>query len=283
MEQAENEKLAGLTPDDKSDSPVLLNERLHSSYLGSNLHHPLSKTMIARNINSEMSTIESIPPFNHYYQPSADTSQAIIFSMATLAEYYDGNIGNHLCRIRGFMKLLCQQLQKHPHYQLMLTPANQLLIYHAALLHDIGKMRVPLDLNVKSGALSSEEFEVMAQHTEWGKAALELAEHQCSLDSKILAFAKEIAYSHHERWNGSGYPQGLKGNEIPVSARLMALADVYDGLITPKSYKPAMSHADTVEIIRGSRDNLFDPVVVDAFLETESEFRMIAAHYPIVS
>ena len=92
-----------------------------------------------------------------------------------------------------------------------------------------------------------------------------------------------MLYGEKMRWNGSGYPQGLKGNEIPVSARLMALADVYDGLITPKSYKPAMSHTDTVEIIRESRDNLFDPVVVDAFLETECEFKMIAAHYPIVS
>lgn len=281
MEQAENKKSAELIPDDTSDSPMLLNERPQSAYLGNPLHPSFSKSMLTRKVSPDMLSLDSIPMPHH--QPSADTSQAIIFSMATLAEYYDGNIGNHLCRIRGYMKLLCQQLHKHPHYQLVLTPANQLLIYHAALLHDIGKMRVPLDLNVKSGALSSEEFEVMAQHTEWGKEALALAEHQCGLDSKILAFAKEIAYSHHERWNGSGYPQGLKGNEIPVSARLMALADVYDGLITPKSYKPAMSHADTVEIIRESRDNLFDPVVVDAFLETESEFRIIAAHYPIVS
>lgn len=283
MQQTKNEKSAGLTTDDISDSHVLLNDRQHGPYLGSHLHHPLSKPMLSRSIPPEMITMESIPPFNHYYQPSADTSQAIIFSMATLAEYYDGNIGNHLCRIRDFMKLLCQQLQKHSHYQAILTPANQLLIYHAALLHDIGKMRVPLDLNIKSGALSSEEFETMVQHAVWGKDALELAEHHCGLDSKLLHFAKEIAYSHHERWNGSGYPQGLKGNEIPVSARLMALADVYDGLITPKSYKPAMSHADTVEIIRESRDNLFDPVVVDAFLETECEFKMIAAHYPIIS
>lgn len=283
MKQVDNQQSAGSNADEIAELHQQHHEKQLTPYLGSHLTHSLPTTRITKHIGANMIGLDSASQSHHYSQPSADTSQAIIFAMATLAEYYDGNIGNHLCRIQGFVKLLCQQLQKHPHYQAHLTPANQLLIHHAVLLHDLGKMRVPLDLNIKSGALTSEEFEIMLQHAAWGKEALELAEHQCGLDSKILAFAKEVAYSHHERWDGSGYPQGLKGNEIPVSARLMALADVYDGLITPKSYKPAMSHADTVEIIRESRDNLFDPVVVDAFLETESEFRMIAAHYPIVS
>lgn len=282
MHQADTKKSATQLPEKIADTHILLSEKLHTSFLDTRTHHPQIKPVVPKEYIHEPATAELIPPLNTYSTPNTDTSQAVIFSMATLAEYYDSNIGNHLSRIHDFMKLLCNQLQHHPRYQKILTPANQLLICHAALLHDIGKIRVPDAINIKSGQLSAEEFDCMIQHTRWGKEALESAEYHCGLDSKLFIFAKEIAYSHHERWNGSGYPQGLKGNEIPVPARLMALADVYDGLITPKTYKPAISHSDTVEIIGESRDNLFDPIVVDAFLEKEAEFKLIAARYPTI-
>ena len=216
--------------------------------------------------------------------PNVSTQQSdieqIVFSLAILAEADEPMIVNHLRRIQSYTRILMQQLQDHPDYRMVLTHEYQPVIAQAALLHDIGKMHLPTELKTKTGSLSSSEFQMMCEHTLFGKKALMQVERVSKHQSALIFFAKQIIYSHHERWDGSGYPLGLKQQQIPVPARLMALADVYDGLISPKSYKSALSHREASEIILSDDASLFDPVVLQAFSETESHFEQIAKEYP---
>ncbi len=156
-------------------------------------------------------------------------------------------------------------------------------VHRAALqvgaLHDIGKVGIPDRILLKPGKLTAEEFEIMKTHTTLGRDAIARAEVDLGDEVAFLSIAKEIAYCHQEKWNGTGYPQGLAGDAIPVSARLMALADVYDALISRRVYKAPMSHQQALEIIREGRGQHFDPDIVDAFLEIHEEFRAIAEHF----
>ncbi len=140
-------------------------------------------------------------------------------------------------------------------------------------------MGIPDSILLKPGPLTDDEFTIMKRHTDFGADALKAAIKQLGFDS-FLNIAMEIAKGHHERWDGSGYPEGLKGEDIPLSARLMALADVYDALISKRVYKPAFSHEKARGLIVKARGTHFDPVVVDAFVELEEEFKDIAAQYP---
>jgi putative two-component system response regulator len=203
------------------------------------------------------------------------TQAVMIESLATLAEYRDPETGGHIKRTQNYVKALAVQLKDHPRFQAELDEKTIELLYLSAPLHDIGKVGVPDQILLKGGRLDDAEFEQMKKHTLFGEEALRLTEQKLGR-STFLHLAREIAASHQEKWDGSGYPRGLKGAEIPVAGRLMALADVYDALISKRIYKPPMPHEKAVEIIRQGRGTHFDPDVVEAFLALEDTFRNIA-------
>ena len=152
------------------------------------------------------------------------------------------------------------------------------LLYKSAPLHDVGKVGIPDSILLKPGKLTDEEFMIMKTHAQLGADSLAVAEARLGSNS-FLRYARGIAASHHEKWDGSGYPQGLKGDAIPLSARLMALADVYDALISKRVYKPAFDHDKAKSIILDGEGSHFDPRVVAAFISCEGEFTEIAAEY----
>ncbi|MFY8060688.1 MAG: HD-GYP domain-containing protein, partial [Arenimonas sp.] len=152
-------------------------------------------------------------------------------------------------------------------------------IYKSAPLHDIGKVGIPDRILLKPGKLTAEEFEIMKTHTTLGYEAIVHTEQELGVNVGFLRYAKEIALSHQEKWDGSGYPQGLSGDAIPVSARLMAIADVYDALISRRVYKEPYPHDRAIAILKEGRGSHFDPDVLDAFLDIESEVLGIALKY----
>jgi putative two-component system response regulator len=202
-----------------------------------------------------------------------------ILALASLAETRDNETGNHLRRTQHYVRALAVHLQRQPHFSHLLTRTNIELIFKSAPLHDIGKVGVPDSILLKPGRLTAEEFEVMKLHPALGKEAIEHAEQQMGRSAPFLHFAKEIAGSHQEKWDGSGYPEGLAGESIPISARLMAVADVYDALVSRRVYKPGMSHEAASEIIHAGRGTHFDPEIVDAFVDIQAQFREIAARF----
>ncbi len=203
------------------------------------------------------------------------TEDATIMSLASLAEVRDPETGGHIERTRLYVKALAENLKRHPKFQGYLTESRIDLLYKSAPLHDIGKVGVQDAILLKPGKLTSEEFNLMKKHTEYGETALRKAVEKLGFDS-FLDIAKEIAACHHERWDGKGYPKGLQGEKIPLAARLMALADVYDALINKRVYKAAFSHDKAKSIIMEERGELFDPDIVDVFLNVEDEFVKIA-------
>jgi putative two-component system response regulator len=153
------------------------------------------------------------------------------------------------------------------------------MLFKSAPLHDIGKVGIPDRILLKPGKLDPEEFEIMKTHTTLGRDALANAEKSLGTDVEFLRMAKEIAYSHQEKWDGSGYPEGIGGDDIPISARLMAVADVYDALISRRIYKDGMPHEKACGIIHEGGGSHFDPDMVDAFMQIHEEFREIAQRY----
>jgi putative two-component system response regulator len=204
---------------------------------------------------------------------------AIILSMASLAEMRDNETGDHIRRTQHYVAALARRLQPHPRFADQLSDENIDLLFKSAALHDIGKVGVPDHILLKPGKLTAEEFEIMKLHTVYGRDMIREVEKHLGTSNAFLRFAREIAYSHQEKWNGSGYPEGLAGDTIPVSARLMAVADVYDALISKRVYKSAMSHDEAIEILHAGRGKHFDPDVVDALLAISEEFRAIAMRY----
>jgi putative two-component system response regulator len=202
-----------------------------------------------------------------------------ILAMASLAETRDSDTGNHIRRTQHYVAALAQHLKAHPRFAAYLSETNIQTLFKLAPLHDIGKVGIPDRILLKPGRLTDDEFEIMKTHTTLGCEAITHAEQSLGVEVGFLRCAKEIALSHQEKWNGSGYPQGLAGDAIPVSARLMAVADVYDALISRRVYKAPMSHAQAVEIIGAGRGQHFDPDIADAFLNIQDEFRDIALRY----
>ncbi|RYE59950.1 MAG: HD domain-containing protein [Hyphomicrobiales bacterium] len=197
---------------------------------------------------------------------------AIIFAMASLAEVRDNETGNHLHRTQHYVRALAEAARStFPDH---LNDTTIELIFKSAPLHDIGKIGVPDKILLKPGKLDPEEFEIMRGHAELGRRAIDAAEKQLGT-STFLAVAKEIAHTHHEKWNGSGYPQGLVGTAIPLSGRLMAIADVYDALVSGRAYKEPIPHAKAVRIIAAERGKHFDPALVDVFLKAAPKFEGI--------
>jgi putative two-component system response regulator len=202
-----------------------------------------------------------------------------IMAMASLAETRDNETGNHIRRTQQYVEQLALTMRAMGLHQEVLSPDYVQILYKSAPLHDIGKVGIPDNILLKAGPLTQEEFEVMKHHTTIGRDAIAAAERLLQSPNSFLQCAREIAYSHQEKWDGSGYPQGLRGVDIPLSARLMAVADVYDALISRRVYKPPMSHEQAAEAIKRGSGSHFDPQVVEAFARCETQFSQIARRF----
>lgn len=202
-----------------------------------------------------------------------------ILAMASLAETRDSDTGNHIRRTQKYVRALAKKLQHHSRFEHFLSDEMIETLYKSAPLHDIGKIGIPDKILLKPGKFTYEEFEIMKTHTTLGKNAIESAEKQLGMEVDFLKIAKEIACAHQEKYDGSGYPLGLKGDEIPISARLMAVADVYDALISRRVYKEPMDHERAVNIILEGSGSHFDPDIVNAFSELVEEFHVIAESF----
>ncbi len=203
-----------------------------------------------------------------------------MMAMASLAETRDDETGNHIRRTQLYVKALAERLRTHARFEAVLNSQMIDLIYKSAPLHDIGKIGIPDHILLKPGKLTDNEFEVMKEHTLLGRKAIESAERRLGMRVRFLNVAKDMACSHHERWDGTGYPLCLAGDAIPVPGRLMALADVYDAIISRRIYKSASTHDQACSAIVKGRGTQFDPDVVDAFIAIAEEFRDIALKYP---
>jgi cyclic di-GMP phosphodiesterase len=200
-------------------------------------------------------------------------------ALGSLAETRDNETGNHIRRTQHYVRLLAVELKDHPRFTRYLSAETTELIYKSAPLHDIGKVGIPDSILLKPGKLTVEEFEVMKGHTVLGRDSILAAEKLLDSPTSFLSIAREIAWSHHEKWDGTGYPRGLAGEDIPVPGRLMAVADVYDALISRRVYKPAIPHEKAVSMIRDGSGAHFDPDVVTAFLQISSHLAEIARKY----
>jgi len=202
---------------------------------------------------------------------SLESRDVTIFSLAKLAESRDQETGAHLDRIREYCRILCEDLLDQGPYVDQVDGDYVRLVYLTSPLHDIGKVGIPDKILLKPGLLTSEEFEVMKRHAKIGGETLDAA-YRAQPEAQYLRMARDIALSHHEKFDGSGYPLGLSGQEIPLCGRIVALADVYDALTTKRVYKPAFSHETARQIIIEGAGKHFDPAIVEAFVHKEDEF-----------
>jgi putative two-component system response regulator len=200
---------------------------------------------------------------------------ASVFALARLVESRDGETGFHLKRLQNYCRVLCGQLSLRERYGGSMNGQFIEDLVQCSVLHDIGKVAIPDNILFYPGRFSDAEFEIMKQHAVAGGKALEDAAAEVGEGENFLLIGRDVAYYHHERWDGKGYPLGLKADHIPLSARIVALADVYDALTTERRYKRAYSHQEALQKIRAERGMQFDPEVVDAFLEVEDVFRSI--------
>ena len=207
-----------------------------------------------------------------------DAQRLMVQTLLSLTEVRDAETGRHSRRTQEYVRLLAEQLARHPDYHAYLTPEQIDLLSSLAPLHDIGKVGIPDHILNKPGALTPEELVEMRTHPLLGRDVILRAEQQVGVhDDATLALAKDIVYTHHERWDGTGYPQGLRGTEIPVAGRVMAVVDVYDATVTRTLYRPTMSHDDAVRFIVGGKGTHFDPAVVEAFVTSAVAFKRVSA------
>ncbi|MFZ2451911.1 MAG: two-component system response regulator [Methylovulum miyakonense] len=205
--------------------------------------------------------------------------QVSINALARLAEIRDPETGNHILRTQTYVNALAKKLQNHPRFESLLTPYYIQQLTQSTPLHDIGKVGIPDHILQKPGKLSAEEWEIMKTHARLGFDAIDQAERDCAKPVTFLTIAKQITLSHHEKWDGSGYPEGLSGEAIPIPARLMALADAFDALISRRVYKPALPFTEAHDYIVSQRGRHFDPDIVDAFTAIFPEFLAIAGRH----
>jgi len=202
-----------------------------------------------------------------------------IMALSSLAEIRDNETGNHIRRTQNYIRALAVNLRDHPRFCHYLTDENITLLYKIAPLHDVGKVGIPDHILHKPGKLTEEEFEIMKTHAALGGNAIAAAVEGLDFPSHFLEAARQIAMSHHEKWDGSGYPEGLRGDDIPIPARLMALADVYDAMSCRRVYKSAIAHDEVAAVIFDGRGKHFDPDVVDSFMTIQPQFLGIAEKY----
>ena len=206
------------------------------------------------------------------------TKDVAINCLASLAETRDNETGFHIRRTQHYVKALAEQLAKNKKFSKVLDKDMIEMMFKSAPLHDIGKVGVKDQILLKPGLLNDEEWQEMKQHATHGVNALERAEALYGT-TDFLKVAKEISANHHEKWDGTGYPKGLSGENIPLSGRIMAVADVYDALISKRVYKEAYSHEKSVKIILEMNEEYFDPTIIDAFIEIKDTFAEIAEKF----
>ncbi len=204
------------------------------------------------------------------------TQHATMVALGTLAETRDNDTGNHIRRTAEFMHILADRASGLPRFKGSLPPETVDKLYRSAPLHDIGKVGIPDSILLKPGKLTPAEFDQMKTHTSIGARAIEAAEKWLDGTTTFLHLARQIAISHHEKWDGSGYPVGLVGEDIPLPGRLMAVADVYDALVTRRVYKPAFSHEKAMEIVAEGVGTHFDPDIARVFLALGPRVQEIA-------
>ena len=205
--------------------------------------------------------------------------EVIQFAVATLSELRESDTESHLLRVQHYVRALSIKLQARATYAQDLTAEFINIVVDCVPMYDIGNIGVPDRILLKPGRLTSDEIAIMRTHTTQGYDAIVRAEKTLGKTSRRLGIAKQMALSHQEKWDGSGYPQGLAGTNIPLSARIVALADVYDALIANKVYKDGVSHDKAMQIIFSERGKHFDPDMVDAFVEIHAEFQAIARRF----
>ena len=205
----------------------------------------------------------------------SELQHAIIHTLAELVECRDGTTGGHIVRTRSYFEILLHALEKSGNYSDEIVNWDLDLLAESAQLHDIGKVAIADSILRKPGKLTDEEFNEIKSHPVVGENAIKSAM-RMTKSKEFLSNAAVIAISHHEKWNGSGYPYGLSGEDIPLSGRLMAIADVYDALVSQRPYKAAFSHEEATQIIVGDANIHFDPTLIAAFLEVNDQFREVA-------
>jgi putative two-component system response regulator len=210
-------------------------------------------------------------------QDMARVFDATILAMAHLAE--PGEAGNHIVRIQHYVRALAQKLKASPAYGRSMSEHRIGLLFRASPLHDIGNAGVPDRILLKPGPLSPEETEVIRTHPILGRDTIDQIRGSAGVSTEFLEVARDIIYSHQECWNGTGYPQGLAGEAIPMAARIMAIADAYDALTSDRVYRAGVAHDKAVQQIFQERAGQFDPDMVDAFIEIQDEFAAIAERF----
>lgn len=207
-----------------------------------------------------------------------ESRDLVIFSLAKLAESRDPDTGAHLERVREYCRILASELARRPEFEGQMDGDYIETIYMTCPLHDIGKVAIPDCVLLKPGPLAEHEFEIMKRHAAFGSETLDAAV-KAHPNARFLRMARDIAWTHHERFDGTGYPRGLTGREIPLCGRIVAMADVYDALTTKRVYKPAFTHETARSIILDNEGKHFDPLVVEAFLAHEAQFQRIRREF----
>ncbi len=238
-------------------------------------HLAMAERAMALRLNNEH--LESA--ISRRTQQLALMQDTTILALASLAETRDVETGKHLRRTQHYVRTLANHLRGNPRYADYLSDETIDILFKCAPLHDIGKVGIPDRILLKPGRYEPAEFEVMKRHPKLGRDAILNAQRASGASLEFFEIAKDVVYTHHEKWNGSGYPQGLTGDDIPIPGRLMALADVYDALISPRIYKPGMTHDQASEIIVRGAGTHFDPDVVSAFLDLSDVFTDIAQEF----
>lgn len=253
-----------------------------SDYLSKPVNARICKVRVANQLKlkqarflqkSQKALLEKL--VNERTQELIQTQDVTIQCIASLAETRDNETGNHIVRTKLYVKTIAEELVRDGSYQDEIDTDLIDNLYKSAPLHDIGKVGIPDNILLKPGKLSFEEFEIMKKHTTLGASALIRAEKKLGQNS-FLKTAREIALNHHEKWDGTGYPNGISGRDIPLSGRIMAIADVYDALISKRVYKPAFSHLKACEIIYDGSETHFDPILVECFRNVEKDIRFAA-------
>ena len=214
-----------------------------------------------------------------FLEDLGEAHSATIDSMTMVAESRDVETGAHIIRTKEYVKLLAEFLYRNHFYKNQLNVHTIDLMYRAAPMHDIGKVGIPDSILQKPGRLDADEMRIMRRHSDIGRTIIQNAINSYNKTNEFLTIASNIAYTHHERWDGTGYPQGLKGDAIPLEGRLMALADVYDALISKRCYKEAFAFEEAEEMILKQAGLHFDPTIIKAFFVLKEEFRAIAKLY----
>ncbi len=208
------------------------------------------------------------------FQAEQNARESIILALANLAEYREMKTGTNLKKIREYSRILATELARLEQYKDYITEEYIEALYHSSILHDIGKVGIPDSILLKENPLTASERDIIQKHVIFGGETLKSIEAQTT-GQNFLSMGKHIAFFHHERWDGTGYPQGLQGNGIPLSARIVSLVDAYEAMTSPRAYRKVFSHRETLQIILDERGKQFDPDVVDAFLAKEKTFQNI--------